>query len=294
MLTVEAGPRRATRLPDGWEPVAPTRFALTPLTPLIGAEVAGVDLRQPLDDVTRAELHRALLEWKVLFLRDQPITGEQHRAFARTWGELEIHPFLPQGEVPEIVRFEKGDDQKGTENIWHSDVSWREIPSLGSILRCVECPAVGGDTLWADMGAAYDLLPDDLKERIDGLDAVHDFAHNFGRAMAPEQIATFREQFPPATHPVVRAHPETGRKTLYVNEIFTSHVVGLDAAESDALLDRLCRQSRIPEIQCRFRWSPDAIAVWDNRATQHYAASDYWPARRVMERATVIGDAPHR
>jgi taurine dioxygenase len=294
MPIVHAGPRVTSRLPDGWEPLTPTRFGLAPLTPYIGAEVTGVDLRDALDDATRTELHRALLEWKVLFLRDQHVTGEQHRAFARTWGELEVHPFLPQGDVPEIVRFEKGGEQRGYENIWHSDVSWRALPSLGSILRCVECPEVGGDTLWADMGAAYDALPDDVRDRIDDLDAVHDFSASFGRGMDADQLAKFQEQYPAVTHPVVRVHPETGRRTLYVNEIFTTHIVGLDAAESEVLLDLLCRQSRIPELQCRFHWTPDAIAVWDNRATQHYAVSDYWPARRVMERATVIGDAPHR
>jgi len=280
------------RLPEGQEPRPYRRFAVSPLTPTIGAEIEGVDLRAPLDDELFAELHRALLEWKVIFFRNQKIDGEQHRAFAARWGELEIHPFLPRGDSPYVVRFEKDQANQGYENIWHSDVSWRLVPSLGSVLRCIDCPPHGGDTLWADMACAYDGLPDDLKPRIDGLVAVHDFAVSFGLAMTPEQIAALREKYPPAEHPVVRTHPETGRKTLYVNEIFTSHVQGLEPAESEALLDVLLRQARVPEYQCRFRWTPDAVAFWDNRATQHYAVSDYFPARRVMERATIIGDRP--
>jgi taurine dioxygenase len=163
---------------------------------------------------------------------------------------------------------------------------------MGSILRAVAVPAIGGDTLWADMAAAYDGLAKNVKDRIEGLRAVHDFAASFGRGMSAEKLAEMRRQFPPAEHPVVRTHPETGRKAIYVNEIFTSHIVGLDPAESDELLNYLAAQARIPEYQCRFRWSADAVAFWDNRTTQHYAASDYWPQVRVMERVTVIGDLP--
>ena len=280
------GPRTVTGGPTDYD-----SFSVEPLTPAIGAEIA-IDLRA-LDDATSRDLHRALLDWKVLFFRDQELTVEQHRDFGARWGELEIHPFLPEGDVPEVVRFEKSDTSKGYENIWHSDVTWRQIPSMGSILRARDVPNVGGDTLWADMTAAYDGLPDETKARIDGLTAIHDFAQTFGLAYDGEELERLREQYPPAEHPVVRTHPETQRKTLFVNEIFTSHIVGMDADESDALLRELCAQARIPEYQCRFRWSVDAVAFWDNRATQHYAVSDYWPARRVMERVTVIGDRPY-
>ena len=289
---LDAGPRPVRRVPDGWDDRPYERITLEPVTPIIGAEVTGVDLRDPLDDATFADLHRALLEWKVLFFREQRITGEQHRAFAARWGELEVHPFLPQGDVPDVVRFERDEANKPSENIWHSDVTWREIPSLGSVLRAIEVPPVGGDTMWADMGAAYDGLPDDVKARIDGLVAVHDFTYSFGLALDPDTLAEMQAKYPPARHPVVRTHPETGRKTLFVNEVFTSHVEGLDPEESDGLLDLLCRQARVPEYQCRFHWRPASIAFWDNRATQHYAAADYWPNRRVMERATIVGDRP--
>lgn len=288
-IAAEAGPRRLGHRPD---PTGYSCLSLAPLSPTIGAEVAGVDLREPLDDATFDELRRAILDWKVLFFRDQELTGAQHREFARRWGELEVHPFLRQGDTPEVVRFEKGPDEGGYENVWHSDVSWREVPSFGSVLRAVEVPPVGGDTLWCDMAAAYDGLDEATKARIDGARAVHDFTHTFGFTIPPDELAAAQQRFPAVEHPVVRTIPETGREVLYVNAPFTSHVVGMDPAESDGLLTRLCAQAKVPEYQCRFRWTPGAVAFWDNRTTQHYATSDYHPARRVMERATIIGERP--
>jgi len=269
------------------------RIELKPLAPTIGAEIRGVDLSQPVDEATFAEIERAFLEWKVIFFRDQDISSEQHTAFARRFGELEVHPFLPHLDgQPEVIEFSKDDDAVGVENMWHSDVTWREIPSLGSMLRSREVPDIGGDTLWADMEAAYLGLPEDLAKRIDGRVAVNDFTHSFGLAMPPEQLAEQKKKFPPAEHPVVRSHPVTGRKCLYVNGIFTSHIVGLPEDESDALLRALFAEARTPEYQCRFHWDKNSIAFWDNRCTQHYAANDYWPKRRVMERVTIIGDRP--
>jgi taurine dioxygenase len=257
-----------------------------------------VSLADDLDDELFAELNRALLEWKVLFFRNQQITGEQHVAFANHWGPLETHPFIKiatdqPDDKPEVVRFEKGPQLGGYENVWHSDVTWREVPSLGSVLRAIEVPPVGGDTLFADMGAAYDKLPESVKERIEGLTAVHDWLLTFGMAMNTETRDDLRKDFPPAEHPIVRTHPETGRKTLYVNRAFTQHIVGIDEDESRALLDFLYLQATFPEYQCRFRWQPGDVAFWDNRSTQHYATSDYYPQRRVMERITVIGDRPY-
>jgi len=264
-----------------------------PLTPTIGAEVSGIDLAEPLDDARRAELDTAFLDHKVLFFRDQPITTEQHVAFCRAFGELEVHPFVPHKPGhPEVMVLTHDERRRGHENAWHSDVTWRIEPSLGSMLRAIELPDVGGDTLFADMEAAFDALDTELQERVSALRAVHDFTRVFGRGKSPEEIAELHETYPPAEHPVVRTHPVTGRKSIYVNVAFTAHIVGLDPDESDALLRTLYRQAWVPERQCRFRWEPDSLALWDNRCVQHYAASDYWPARRVMERVTIVGDQP--
>ncbi len=268
------------------------RIGVVPLGATIGAEVRGVDLGQ-LDDPTAAEIERAFLEFKVLFFRDQDLTTEQHLAFARRFGELEEHPFLKSKPgYASIVEFAKDERVIGVENVWHHDVTWRQRPSLGSVLRAVDVPPVGGDTLFSDMVAAYEGLDDETKRRVDGAVAVHDFTHSFGLGMAPDELARQQEKFPPARHPVVRTHPRTGRRCLYVNAIFTSHVEGLPADESRALLERLCREADVPEYQCRFRWQKNSIAFWDNRAVQHYAASDYDPQRRVMERVTIVGEEP--
>jgi taurine dioxygenase len=291
------GPRVPRRTPEDWADEPYTRCTVTPVAPLIGAVIGGVSLADPLDAELQAELNRALLEWKVLFFREQDITPDQQRRFAAHWGPLESHPFIglrddQRPEAPEVVRLEKGPVFGGYENTWHSDVTWREIPSLGSVLRAIEVPEVGGDTLWADMGAAYDCLPEALREHIDGMVAEHDWIQTFGAFMPKEQVATLRPDFPAVHHPVVRTHPETGRRTLYVNRAFTQHIVGLDPEASRDLLEVLYQQACFPEYQCRWRWQVGDVAFWDNRSTQHYATSDYFPQRRVMERITVIGDRP--
>ncbi len=272
-------------------------LTILPMTPTIGAEIEGVDLSRPLAAATVSALRQALLDWKVLFFRDQAITTEQHLAFARCFGELEVHPFAPhKPDFPEVLAITHDDKSKGRENTWHSDVTWRAEPSLGSILRAVEVPPVGGDTLFADMYAAYDGLKNEVKSRIDGAMAVHDFTHFRAgmrrRGKTEAEIAAFEALYPMVEHPVVRTHPETGRKAIYVNAAFTLRIVGMEKAESDALLAHLYAQAAIPEYQCRFRWEKNSIAFWDNRASQHYAVSDYFPAVRKMERVTVIGDRP--
>jgi taurine dioxygenase len=291
------GPRLASRVPEGWDPAPYSRFTVTPVAPLIGAEIGGVSLAEPVDAELFDELNRALLEWKVLFFRGQEITADQHRDFASAWGPLEAHPFIKelvdQPDQVEVVRFEKNEVVSGYENEWHSDVTWRVNPSLGSVLRAIEVPPVGGDTLWADMAAAYDRLTPAMQEFLDGQRAVHDWERVFGWGMDADTKAQLRVDFPKVEHPVVRTHPETGRKTLYVNRGFTERIVGLDDVEGDALLQFLYAQASFPEYQCRWRWQPGDVAFWDNRSTQHYAASDYAPARRVMERITVIGDRPY-
>ena len=268
-------------------------FSLEPLAPTIGSEVSGLDLSRPLEDATIAALRDALLERKVIFFRDQEITTGQHIAFARRFGELETHPFTPNHpDHPEVIILANGPKHRSRINVWHSDVTWRQAPSLGSILRAREVPDVGGDTLWADMEAAYDALTDEEKGRLEGLEAEHDFMRAFGGRLDEAERAAMRERYPIAVHPVIRTHPETGRKSVYVNGAFTMRILGMDEAESTRTLLRLYALAQVPEHQVRFRWRKNSIAFWDNRACQHYPVSDYHPAVRVMERVTVVGDRP--
>lgn len=270
-------------------------FDVHRLGPVIGAELRGIDLTADLPDAAIVEIAAALAEFKVVFFRNQPITATQHVAFARRFGDLEIHPFIRgNDEHPELVRFAKSADVAGYENAWHADVTWRERPSMGAILHAVDVPDVGGDTLFADMYAAYDGLDNATRERLDSLDAVHDYLHTFGILIAPEQQAEMRSTYPQVTHPAVCRHAVTGRKHLYVNRVFVDHIVGLEPEESTALIDHVTRQADVPEYQCRFRWEPHSVAFWDNRAVQHYASSDYWPHVRVMERASIVGPRPTR
>lgn len=269
-------------------------FTVAPVGATIGAEISGIDLSAELDDTVVAEIRDALLAFKVIFFRDQVgLTPELHVALARRFGELEIHPFISANDAhPELVRFEKSADVGGYENGWHSDVSWRAEPSMGAILHAISVPPSGGDTLFADMAAIYDGLPDELRTRVDDLTAVHDFVRAFGHQVSAAERDEMREKYPQVRHPVIRTHPETGRRLVYVNRFFVDHIEGLDEEDSIALVDELCAMADQPEYQCRFHWSDDAVAFWDNRAVQHYACSDYWPDVRIMERASIIGDAP--
>jgi taurine dioxygenase len=269
-----------------------SRIDIRPLTPAIGAELHGIDLGAPdIADHVPA-IRAALLAHKVIFFRESHITAEQHIEFARHFGDLEIHPATPKDQAnQEILRIAHGPDSRGTENAWHSDVTWRERPSLGSILRAIEVPAVGGDTLFVDMHLAFQTLSAEMQRFVRGLNAVHDIARVFAGRLG-KTADDLRAKYPPQTHPVVRTHPETGAPTLFVNTAFTSHIEGLSAAESATLLAHLYATASNPEIQCRFRWQPGSIAFWDNRASQHFAASDYFPARRVMERVTIAGCKP--
>lgn len=261
-----------------------------PLTPHIGAEVEGVDLSLPIGEELAEEIRQALLEWKVLFFRDQhAFDPESQLAFSGLWGEPEPNPFFPKGDTAAVSRLAKDAMAIGNENIWHSDHSFMAAPALGSVLRAVEIPSAGGDTMWADMAAAYDNLTDAMKARIENLTAVHDWVPSWGATMTEDQVAAFREGLPPVEHPVVVHHPRTGRKLLYVNEPFTTRIVGLSDTESRELLGELVLQARIPEYQVRFRWQAGSVAIWDNIATQHYAINDYFPQRRVMERISIVG-----
>ncbi|MCP2016032.1 MAG: TauD/TfdA family dioxygenase [Erythrobacter sp.] len=265
---------------------------IRPLTPAIGAEILGIDLGSADIAARIPEIRAALLSHGVIFFRDQDITTAQHIAFARAFGELEIHPATPKDQPNrEVLRIEHGPKSRGQENAWHSDVTWREEPSLGSILLAREVPDCGGDTLFANMHLAYERLSDPMKAFCEGLTAVHDIARVFAKRLGkrPEEL---HDTYPPMRHPVIRTHPETGERAIYVNTAFTSHIEGLAESESRWLLDHLFATAKDAEIQCRFRWQAGSVAFWDNRVCQHFAASDYFPARRVMERVTIAGDKP--
>lgn len=268
-------------------------ITVTPKGVTLGAEISGVRLSGDLPDEVIAEIRRAWLDYKVVYVRDQDISSAEHVEFARRFGELEVHPFLLGSEEhPELVRFEKGVEASGFENGWHHDVTWRETPSMGAILRSIQVPATGGDTAFSDMAAAYDGLDDGLKERLDGLQAAHDYTLAFGSFVDDSKKAEMREQYPVVHHPIVRTHPETGRKLLFVNAYFTSHVVDMDENEGNQLLRYLISRASIMEYQYRVSWEPNQVTLWDNRIVQHYALSDYYPDVRIMERASIVGDRP--
>jgi taurine dioxygenase len=277
------------------------------LTCWIGSELKNVSLADAArDDELFAELRQLLLERRVLFLRGQAISRADHVAFARRFGELEDHPVAGSDpDNPGLVRIYKDlqSPPEHYENAWHCDATWREAPPMGCVLRCVECPEVGGDTIWANMVKAYEDLPEAIKAQIEGLRARHSIEATFGAAMPVEKRHALKARYPDAEHPVVRTHPETGEKVLYVSG-FATHFVnfhtpgnvryGQDFAPGSAqLLSYLIGRAAIPEYQVRWRWTPDSFAIWDNRSTQHYAVQDYWPAVRKMERAGVIGDRPY-
>ncbi|MCY1331852.1 Alpha-ketoglutarate-dependent taurine dioxygenase [compost metagenome] len=277
------------------------------LTCALGAELSGVNLADAVrDDSLFAEIRALLLQHRVLFLRDQKLSRADHVAFASRFGELEDHPVAGSDpEYPGLVRIYKTPDQPNDryENAWHSDTTWREAPQFGAVLRCVECPPVGGDTMWANMALAYERLPDHIKTQIADLRARHSIEASFGAAMPVEKRLALKAQYPDAEHPVVRTHPDTGEKVLYVNA-FTTHFTnyhtaarvrfGQDANPGAAdLLRYLVSQAYIPEYQVRWRWAPDSMAIWDNTATQHYAVMDYPPCHRKMERAGIIGTRPY-
>ncbi len=284
----------------------PDSIRVEPLTCAIGAELSNVNLgvasRSP---ELVAEIRALLLKHKVLFFRDQDISRAEHVAFARHFGDLEDHPVAGSDpENPGLVRIYKSPDMPNDryENAWHTDATWREKPPFGCVLRCVECPPVGGDTMWANMALAYERLPEHIKTQIADLRARHSIEASFGAAMPMDKRLALHAQFPDAEHPVVRTHPETDEKILFVNA-FTTHFtnfhtpdnvrVGQDYTHGGSqLLQYLINQASIPEYQVRFRWRPNSMAMWDNRCTQHYAVMDYAPCHRKMERAGIVGDKP--
>jgi len=278
-------------------------LTVTPVSTVLGAEISGLDLRQPLTAEVVAGVRAALLRHKVVFFRDQDISHEDHVRFGRYFGELEGHPVTSHVPgFPEILHIEAADGMKLREEIvplvrvankWHTDVTFRAAPSMGGVLRMRDMPPLGGDTLFADTAAIYRDLPQALKDKLATLTAEHDILQSYGYRVDEAKRQELRAAYPLMVHPVIRTHPETGDKHLFVNKVFTTRILGLPEDEAKTLLADLLDRVKTPEYQVRFRWTPNAIVFWDNRATQHYAILDYWPQERTVERVTIAGDAPY-
>ena len=275
------------------------RLSFTPLGPYIGAQVSELDVSRPLSDAQFEQLYHGLLRHQVLFLRDQQITPEQHRALAVRFGDLHIHPVYPHAEgVEEIIVLDTHQDNPPDNDNWHTDVTFIDTPPAIALLASKVLPAAGGDTLWTSGIAAYEALSEPFKQLLTGLSAEHDFKKSFQEykyRKTPEEHQRWQQavdKHPPVQHPVIRTHPVSGKKALFVNEGFTTRIVELSEKESEAVLRFLFAHATKPEFQVRWRWQPNDLAIWDNRVTQHYANADYYPARRIMQRATVLGDRP--
>lgn len=271
-------------------------ITIHPLNPVIGAEVHGIDLTKDLSDEEIGCIQAALNEHQVIFFRDQEVTAEQQLAFGRRFGELHVHPAVrgrPRSEWTEVLPVHA--DQSTTRIVgdkWHTDVSCDEKPPYASILHLSVVPETGGDTLFSSMSAAYEALSEPLKQLLGPLSATHDGAPNYAdRARRDRNVDTSRVN-PVAVHPVITTHPLTGRKTIYVNSVFTVRINELTEAESKALLEFLFAHVTRPDFQCRFRWRRNSVAFWDNRAVQHYAVWDYYPSVRSGRRVTIRGDRP--
>lgn len=270
-----------------------------PLSPALGAQISGVDLSRDLTDEQRNAIEQALLDHQVLFFRDQPITPQQQARFAANFGDLHIHPIYPNvPEQPEVLILDTAVTDVRDNAIWHTDVTFLPTPALGAVLSAKQVPAYGGDTLWASGIAAFEALSRPMQMLLDGLTATHDFTRSFPLERfgnTAEDLARWEEtrrKNPPLSHPVIRTHPVSGRKALFVNDGFTTRINELEAAESEAILKLLFAHGTRPEFTLRWRWQVNDVAMWDNRVTQHYAVDDYRPQRRVMHRATILGDAP--
>ena len=278
------------------------KFPVRSLTPTIGAVIEDVDLSKPLDHEEIAEIRAALLAHKVIFFEDQHITPVEQRNFAARFGDLHTHPLYPGvPEAPELFILDNHASNPTDNDAWHTDVTFIETPPLGAVLHAKLLPPDGGDTIWSNMQAAFEGLSRPLREFLTTLDAVHDFTRGFpargtvAKGAGADKHAKAVEEHPPVVHPVVRTHPETGADGLFVNYGFTDKLVGLRRKESDAILHMLFEHVTKPEYLVRWKWTPNAVAFWDNRITQHYAVNDYLPQRRVMHRATILGDRPvHR
>jgi taurine dioxygenase len=272
---------------------------ITPLSSALGAQISGVDLSRDLTAGHRNAIEQALLAHQVLFFREQPITPQQQVRFAAQFGDLHVHPIYPNvPEQPEIMVLDTALTDVRDNAIWHTDVTFLPTPALGAVLSAKQLPAYGGDTLWASGIAAFEALSKPLQTLLDGLTATHDFTRSFPVerfGSTADDLARWEEtrrKNPPLSHPVIRTHPVSGRKALFVNDGFTTRINELEPAESEAILKLLFAHTTRPEFTIRWRWQENDIAMWDNRVTQHYAVDDYRPQRRIMHRATILGDAP--
>ncbi|UYN96929.1 MAG: TauD/TfdA family dioxygenase [Enhydrobacter sp.] len=289
-LRGNAGPRIRHAADEG----APYEtISVDKLTPIIGAEIGGIDLARPLGNRQQDEIHRALAENCVIFFRDQHITPDQQVAFGRLFGDLHVHPAAPHepGRPELMIIHADKDSPRANGEGWHTDVSCDPEPPMGSVLYIKKCPPRGGDTLFASMYAAYDALSDRMKKYLEGMTAVHDGEQVY-RGLYANYGVQEKAQYPRAEHPVVRTHPVTRRKALYVNRGFTRHLVGVPRDESEGILRYLYEHMENPLFQCRFRWRENSIAFWDNRCVQHRALWDYWPHTRSGNRVTIAGDKP--
>ncbi|MGX1124188.1 taurine dioxygenase [Pseudomonas defluvii] len=274
-------------------------LTITPLSPALGAQISGIDLSVEINAEQRGAIEQALLKHQVLFFRDQPLTPAQQARFAAHFGDLHIHPIYPNvPETPEVLVLDTAVTDVRDNAVWHTDVTFLATPAMGAVLSAKQLPAYGGDTLWASGIAAFEALSAPLRQMLDGLTATHDFTQSFPlerfgtTAEDRERWEATRRANPPLSHPVVRTHPVSGRKALFVSEGFTTRINELSEAESKALLALLFAHATRPEFTIRWRWQENDVAFWDNRVTQHYAVDDYRPQRRVMHRATILGDAP--
>ena len=274
-------------------------LTITPLSSALGAQIDGVDLTLPLTEQQRTAIERALLEHQVIFFKNQSITPQQQARFTANFGDLHIHPIYPNvPEQPEVLVLDTAVTDVRDNAVWHTDVTFLPTPAMGAVLSAKQLPAYGGDTLWASGIAAFEGLSKPLQVLLDGLTATHDFTKSFPLerfGSTPEDLARWeqtRKSNPPLSHPVIRTHPVSGRKSLFVNEGFTTKINELSEAESEAILKLLFAHATRPEYTIRWRWQENDVAFWDNRVTQHYAVDDYRPNRRVMHRATILGDAP--
>lgn len=289
----EAGTRKGgPRTKAQWDNSAPfSTISTRRYTPNIGLVIDDINLAT-VSDAQIEEIRRAVSENCVVFFRNQHLSVEEHIAFGRRFGQLDVHPAAANAtghaEILVISADENSDRANG--EAWHSDVSCQAEPPMGSILYIHEVPPSGGDTMFSNMYAAYDALSDKMKSYLDGMVAVHDGEHVYRGLYTG---VADKPSYPRSKHPVVRTHPETGRKCLFVNRSFTTHIVGIPRDESDAILNYLYQHMEHPNFQCRFQWEANSIAFWDNRCAQHRAIWDYWPHRRYGHRVTVMGDAPY-